>query len=358
MHNIMTKKSLWIIAIQTLVIIALFWVLVFYGRDEYEALQAADEEAVETLSRVIEQSGLQMVQLNLAAQKNSGISVQPLSAYTYQGSIKALGTVISIQPLIDYNSQYQQLKAQLSLAESALPNHQLQYQRYKQLNEDDKNVSDKVVQEAYALVVNDQTQIRATQSQLKALEDTMIAQWGKALAAMITHPQSSSELQELLHQQRVLVQVSYPLAVKNVASQPVIHLSPIHDQIEPIAAHYVSQSIQTDVSNIGKTYFYSAPADYLRIGMRVNVASEQSGNNQHQGVSVPNNAIVWHAGLAWVYVKSKPDTFLRKPVSVATEIDGGWFDDSLQPGTEVVTRGAQLLLSEEFKFQIKNENED
>ncbi len=30
----------------------------------------------------------------------------------------------------------------------------------------------------------------------------------------------------------------------------------------------------------------------------------------------------------------------------------------LNPGDEVVTSGAQLLLSEELKFQIRNENED
>lgn len=354
----MTKKSLWIIAIQTVLIIALFWILVFYGRDEYELLQAGDEENVEARSRVIEQSGLQMVTLNLAAQKNSGIHVQALQPYTYQGTIKALGTVVSIQPLIDYSSQYQQLKAQFALAESALPNHQQQYQRYKQLNDDDKNVSDKVVQEAYALVVNDQTQIRTTQTQIKALEDTMQAQWGKTLAAMVTHPQNTGELKALLQQQRVLVQVSYPLALSNIEAHSSVLLSPIHDQVTPVTAHFISQSIQSDISNLGKTYFYSAPADYLRIGMRVNVASTAPDNNLHNGVSVPNEAIVWHAGLSWIYVKTKADTFLRKPVSVATEIDGGWFDDSLAPGTEVVTRGAQLLLSEELKFQIKNENED
>lgn len=354
----MSKKSLWIISIQTLIIILLFWVLVFYGRDEYEAMHAEAEEEVETRSRVVEENGLQYVQLNLATQKNSGISVQPLQAYTYHGQIKALGTVISVQPLIDYNTQYQQLKTQLAIAETALPNHQLQYQRYKQLNEDDKNVSDKVMQEAYALVLNDQTQIKALNTQIKALERTIAAQWGKPLTEMVTRSGVDGALAELLSQKSVLVQVSYPLDVKNVESKSVINLTPIQDQATPISARFVSQSIQSDVSNIGKTYFYIAPAEFLRIGMRVNVAYDQQSQSQHKGVNIPNNAIVWHGGMAWIYVKEKPDLFLRKPISVVTEIDGGWFDDSLQAGTEVVTRGAQLLLSEEFKFQIKNENED
>lgn len=354
----MTKKSIWIIALQTCLIIALFWMLVFVGKDEYEASHAEEEEEIDSPTRVLDQQGLQVVKINLATQLNSGILVHALKPYVYQGNIKALGTVISVQPLIDYSSQYQQLKAQLALAESALPNHQLQYQRYKQLNEDDKNVSDKVMQEAQALVINDQTQIKTTQMQIRALEDSIKAQWGNTLANMIIHPESAGALKDLLAQKSVLVQVSYPLSMRDSETHAAIQLIPIQDQIAPITAHYVSQSIQSDISNLGKTYFYSASSEYLRIGMRVNVVANSRQQGEHNGVNIPNEAIVWHGGMAWVYIKTGQDTFLRKPVSVATEIEGGWFDDSLQAGTEVITRGAQLLLSEEFKFQIKNENED
>ncbi|MDP8567117.1 hypothetical protein [Methylophilus aquaticus] len=354
----MSKKALWIIGAQTVLIISLFWIVIFYGKDEYESLQASDDEDISGFSHIVQQNGLQMVQLSQAAQNNSGISVHPLQAYAYHGNIKALGTVVSIQTLIDYNSQYQLLKTQLAVAESVLPNHQLQYQRYKQLNEDDKNVSDKVMQEAQALVINDQTQISATQSQLSALRETIIAQWGKPLAALVTQQSTTNALHDLLLQKKVLVQVSFPLNFKDPDPHSYINITPIHDHVKPIQAEYVSQSIQSDISNIGKTYFYSAPADYLRIGMRVNVVPAQSSSAMLHGVMVPNQAIVWHAGLAWVYVKTKPDTFLRKPVSMETELDDGWFDTSLPAGAEVVTRGAQLLLSEEFKFLIKNENDD
>lgn len=353
----MNKKALWLIGAQIVFIVVLIWTIVFVGRDEYESLQNETEEEIESPVRVSEQNGLQIVQLNLATQKNSGISVQPLQAYDYQGNIKVLGSVISIQTLVDYNSQYQQLKAQLALAESVLPNHQLQYQRYKQLNEDDKNVSDKAVQEAQALVINDQTQIKTAQAQLKALTDTIIAQWGQPLAMLVTQHPSPSPLRDLLLQKKVLVQVSFPLNFKAPEGNSSLLITPIQDEVPPIRADYVSQSIQTDISNIGKTYFYSAPADYLRVGMRVNVVPANTSSSM-KGVLVPNQAIAWHGGMAWIYVKTKPDTFLRKPVASDIELDNGWFDNSLTPGTEVVTKGAQLLLSEEFKFQIKNENDD
>jgi len=353
----MNKKALWIIGAQVIFIVILIWVIVFLGRDEYELMQNESEEEIESPIHVSEQNGLQVVQLNLATQKNSGISVQPLQAYDYHGNIKVLGSVISIQTLVDYNSQYQLLKSQLALAESVLPNHQLQYQRYKQLNDDDKNVSDKALQEAQLLVINDQTHIKTTQAQLKALNDTIVAQWGQPLAMLVTQHPSPGPLHDLLMQKKVLVQVSFPLNFKAPEGNSSILITPIQDEITPIRADYVSQSIQTDISNIGKTYFYSAPADYLRVGMRVNVVPAQASSSL-KGVLVPNQAIAWHGGMAWIYVKTKPDTFLRKPVASDIELDNGWFDNSLTPGTEVVIRGAQLLLSEEFKFQIKNENDD
>lgn len=354
----MTKKALWIIGVQVLVILALIWAVVLVGRDEYESIRDNDEEEIEGPVRVVEQNGLQVVQLNAETQKNSGISVESLRPYEYHGNIKVLGTIVSIQTLVDYNSQYQALKTQLAVAESILPNHQLQYQRYKQLNEDDKNVSDKAVQEAQTLVINDQTQIKSTQAQLKALNDTIVAQWGKPLATLITQNPSSGPLHDLITQKKVLVQASFPLNFKEPEANSAIYVSPIQDEIKPIRAEYVSQSIQTDISNIGKTYFYSAPADFLRVGMRVNVVPAQSSSSMIKGVFVPNQAIVWHGGMAWIYVRTKQDTFLRKPVASDTELDDGWFDNSVRPGTEVVTHGAQLLLSEEFKFQIKNENDD
>jgi hypothetical protein len=54
------------------------------------------------------------------------------------------------------------------------------------------------------------------------------------------------------------------------------------------------------------------------------------------------------------------ETFVRRPVDTSQELPGGgWFNaEGFGPAEEVVVRGAQLLLSEELKFQIRNENED
>jgi membrane fusion protein, multidrug efflux system len=60
-----------------------------------------------------------------------------------------------------------------------------------------------------------------------------------------------------------------------------------------------------------------------------------------------------------VYKKVDQNHFVRLSINTDAETDIGWFyTGNLQPNDEVVTRGAQLLLSEEFKYQITNENDD
>jgi hypothetical protein len=92
--------------------------------------------------------------------------------------------------------------------------------------------------------------------------------------------------------------------------------------------------------------------------MRVSVRMADNGQDT-EGVIVPNEAVVWYGGKAWVYRKEGTDRFLRQPINTDREAGNGWFTTGqVKVGDSLVTSGAQLLLSEEFKYQIKNENED
>jgi len=125
-----------------------------------------------------------------------------------------------------------------------------------------------------------------------------------------------------------------------------------------IRASYISRAPLSNTTIQGKTYFYRAKTKELRAGMQVNAVSTTS-NKLSNGVIIPNTAIIWYAGKSWVYKKTAEDKFSRIPVATDIEIGNGWFyQGNLKTGEQVVTNGAQLLLSEEFKSQITNENED
>ena len=73
-----------------------------------------------------------------------------------------------------------------------------------------------------------------------------------------------------------------------------------------------------------------------------------------QGVMIPAAAVVWWQGKAWVYVQTDPNHFVRRELSTETPVPEGWFvGTGLAAGDSIVVRGAQLLLSEEFRAQIQ-----
>ena len=71
----------------------------------------------------------------------------------------------------------------------------------------------------------------------------------------------------------------------------------------------------------------------------------------------PRAAVVRSEGRAWVYVQLGEPRFRRQVVNLDAPTPGGWFAASgVGPGDRVVVDGAQTLLSEEFKSQIKLED--
>ncbi len=64
-------------------------------------------------------------------------------------------------------------------------------------------------------------------------------------------------------------------------------------------------------------------------------------------------------GKPWIYTTKDGSHFSRKELVSPNDVGEGWFDSqTFNVGDEVVVVGAQLLLSEELKYQIRNENED
>jgi hypothetical protein len=377
----MNRKLSLIIGLQALFIVALFWVLIFYAKDEYEAYQNSHEDEIATPSHIAEKDGINIVSLSAATQQNSGITTAKLVSSSFAGTLKSTGTVIAIDSLIEAKANNLRAKSEIALARAASGNNFHQYQRLKALNEDDKNVSDKVVQDALAAVNDDKAKITAAELQLSNLQNAVKLQWGETLSGLVFSEKLAPHLTNLLNRKNVLVQVSLPPESATPAIASAINLSLLNDSGAAIKAIYVSPAAQSDANGYGKTFYYSATAESLRIGMRVIAEmdasnskatndSKTSGDSKPKnGVVIPNQALVWYSGKPWAYFKldknkAGEDQFARKPISTDTEVAGGWFNQDLagasgiNKDSEVVTSGAQLLLSEEFKNQIKNENDD
>lgn len=78
-----------------------------------------------------------------------------------------------------------------------------------------------------------------------------------------------------------------------------------------------------------------------------------------RGLLVPNAAVVQWQGLPWIYLVRGPGQFVRLPLDTSHPVANGWIVISgLAPGDTVVVRGAQVLLSEEFRSRVAVGDED
>lgn len=353
----MNKKTLFIIGLQTLLIIALFWVLVFYGKDEYEAAtKENNEETIATSSMVTNENGAATVTLTSGALQQSGITTSPLQAATHEGAVSAFGTVVSMDGLLELRTRYLTTLAETEVARSAIANSRQEFERMRTLNQDNRNVSDRAVSLAEAAWKADQARLHAGELSASALKDSMRQQWGEALAGMACQP-TNAMFQRLLQRQESLVQITLPIDAALPESHSTLMIETPGGQ-KAIEAKFLSPAPQAENTIQGKTFFYLAPSAQLRAGMRVTANLSEPGRAQ-PGVIVPANAVVWYSNQPWAYRKLGAGKFVRTPIKTDVEVEGGWFNaGTLNPGEAVVTTGAQLLLSEEFKYQIKNENED
>jgi hypothetical protein len=74
----------------------------------------------------------------------------------------------------------------------------------------------------------------------------------------------------------------------------------------------------------------------------------------YEGVFVEDTAIVQWLGRSWVYLRAGPNTFRRHPISTDQPVsDDDYVVRDILPGSEIVIQGAQVLLSEEAKSELR-----
>lgn len=345
-----------IIGLMALVIAALAFALVFYARDELRWAADRPEEAIETASGVKDDDdGEPVVTVTPASQKASGILTVPLTVATARASSDVYGTVVNLQPLYELRGRYLAAAAEARALRSTVAASRAEYDRTRRLYEDDRNLSQRALQSAEAQWKSDLGRLQAAEQTSASLLDTMRATWGPTLTKWAT--EAGGPFAQLASQRSVLVQLAFPHDLQVATGRASVAIAPVSARGAKRSARYVSASPQVDAAAPGATHFYIANGEGLRGGMRI--AGQLASGSAQEGVAVPEAAVVWHAGKAWAYVKEKDETFVRRLVRTDQEIGDAWFNsEGFEAGESVVVSGAQLLLSEELKFQIRNENED
>jgi hypothetical protein len=83
-----------------------------------------------------------------------------------------------------------------------------------------------------------------------------------------------------------------------------------------------------------------------------------SESDQQTGVIFPKSALIWSMDQAFVYLKIDDDKFTRRAVNNYAATTSGYFiNHTLKPDEQIVTIGAEMLLSEELRSQMSDDDD-
>jgi hypothetical protein len=309
-----------------------------------------EEEAIKTPSRVSIQNGQTILTLDADTQSQAGITVTPLKALTSREQVTAPAIVLSGQELVSARTNYVAAKANLEKVRANMEVAQQEYDRLKTLYEDQQNASQKDLQAAQGVLRSDRADVEAAMQDLSLQAAAVRQSWGDLVAKWVVD--DAAALGSLLDQHEFLVQVTLPAGVVSTLPE-TISLDvpgPSHAQAKLISPF---PRVDSRIQGIGLLY---VTGNHLGLAPGLNLVARLPVGRPTRGVLIPQSALVWWQGNVWVYQQAAPGRFVRRLVSTDTPLANGLFvSTGFSPGDQIVVRGAQALLSEEFRSQIQPE---
>ena len=282
-------------------------------------------------------NGEAVVNLDLDTQRLIGLQTAALEAATQSPAVKAYGRVLDPSPLLA-------LASDIAMDRATLAASSKEYQRLKTLFAQGQNASAKALESAQAAMQHDQIGLQTAEAQL-------VTAWGKSI---VEQPDLAAFVESLAKLECVLVRLDLP-AGDSLSEAPVGAQLVLPGTNAPLEARFLGRATTTDPQVQGAGFLFVATNAAARLvpGLALIGFLQLPGAPLH-GVLVPNAAIVRAAERAWVYVQTGDTKFERREVALDQPVAGGWFvTRGLAPADRLVVTGAQPLLSEERKTQIK-----
>lgn len=334
----LSKRTALFTALVAVAAIAAGLIYGYQHMSKERAAEAEGDKPVVAESRVEHgTNGEAVVNLDLSTQRLIGLQTAALAAATQALAVKAYGRVLEPAPLLTLVSDTASARAALAASTN-------EYQRLKTLFAQGQDASAKALESAQAAMQHDQIALQASEAQL-------MTSWGKSV---VEHPDLPAFLRSLARLECVLVRLDLP-AGESPGAAPLGAQLELPGTNAPLEARFLGRATTTDAQVQGDGFLFVATNTTGRLapGLALTGFLELAGEPLH-GVVVPNAAIVRAADRAWVYVQTSDTTFERRELALDRPVAGGWFvARGLAPNERLVATGAQALLSEERKTQIK-----
>lgn len=288
------------------------------------------------------------VVLDEAAIVRSGIETAPLARAAQSPKARVFGSVLDARGMIDLYNGYGGTVAALKKARAAEAASKSEYERLEKLNAQAKNVSDKALQAARAAWLTDRAELDAAAGAQAALRDSIIQMWGPVIARWITG--GNRPYERIASLKDVVIQLTYPADAGMIEPPAEVMVEPYPGAASK--ARFVSIAPKVDPRIQGPSFFYAAPFS-RGLAPGTNVSVYLPAGKKAEGAVIPASALVWTEGRAWAYVEAAKGHFTRVEVATSNPVEDGFLSGGFPDGTMVVVRGAEMLLSEEFRSRIQ-----
>ncbi|HUO06825.1 MAG TPA: HlyD family efflux transporter periplasmic adaptor subunit [Phycisphaerae bacterium] len=274
---------------------------------------------------------------------------------------------------VTLQGQLASAQADLSAAKIALDSARTIYERLQKLNAENKNVSDRAVEEAKAKVDTETAHVESAKKSVEltnAALDTVqmklnpvplvVAKAGEVVEVN-AHPgeaiESGQPILRVATFDTVVAAVNIPIGETPASNSTEARILPIGTEERPLTGTRMGTAEQTDPKTHERIILFRVrigDAKNLRPGHPV-VAYVPAEGDALKGVTIPESAVVRYEGKGWVYLDDGNSIFERRevPLDHPSAKGDGWFVNSGFTGDEkLVTTGAQMLLSQEVFASI------
>ncbi len=294
------------------------------------------------------------VLINSKTQELSGIKTHVVQSDSYLNEIETVGKVVSIEPLLGLRSRFQIAQAELKAAESKLKQIRENLKRQQKLFHEGV-IAKRSLQELTAQKAAEEAAVDSKKIQLIALRNEGDLNWGTTLTEWFLGMQSA-KIKDLLTGKQRLIQVIVPVNKTLPDGLGVIFVNSYDKRELAIPSKLISKAPQVENNFQGESYFFLSNSGHFQTGMKITAWLPES-NQVEKGVFVPESALIWYMDQLFVYVKIDKETFRRQDIKKHTRAGSGYLiEEGLKIGDEIVVSGAQMVLSEELRQQIPDED--
>ncbi|MFQ5749379.1 MAG: efflux RND transporter periplasmic adaptor subunit [Planctomycetota bacterium] len=272
---------------------------------------------------------------------------------------------------IDLRARLETRKGDIASGRANLAAATAEFQRARKLNAEDKNVSDRALQEAQARVAAEQARLDAARKEAQLIEGVLasakssaapvplgVVRGGEVVEVLVQPGENvvaGTALLRLTRFDSLLARVELPIGLTVPPQLRTARLVPFSFPARDLVGTLAARLPVVEPRNQGQGLLFRVePGDLpLRPGEALTAFLPLPGPPR-KGVVLPSTAVLRFARKTWIYLRTGRQTFARQEVSLGFQTAGGWFTSpAWKPETPVVSRGAQDLLSLEMLQSLR-----